>query len=140
MPHYGKRSMTNLKQSHVDLQRIFQEVIKYFDCSIICGHRSKAAQNKAFKERKSKLQYPKSKHNKKPSMAVDAVPYPIDWKDTKRMLYFAGFVVGISHRLYDQGKISHLVRWGGDWDKDTQVNDQRFNDYPHFELYKPKKR
>lgn len=137
MPHYGTRSSNNLEESHKDLQLVFNEVIKHFDNSIICGHRGQEAQDKAFNEGKSKVKWPDSKHNQVPSMAVDAVPYPIDWNDRDRMRYFAGFVVGIASMMYDASIISHKVRWGGDWDKDTQVNDQRFNDLPHFELYKP---
>ena len=26
------------------------------------------------------------------------------------------------------------IRWGGDWDRDTDLSDNRFNDLPHFEL------
>ena len=25
------------------------------------------------------------------------------------------------------------IHWGGDWDRDTEVNDQTFNDLAHFE-------
>ena len=39
--------------------------------------------------------------------------------------------------LYDQGVITHKLRWGGDWDKDGSTTDQNLNDLPHFELYKP---
>ena len=42
---------------------------------IVCGHRNKEDQNKAFAEGKSKLKWPKGKHNKLPSQAVDAAPY-----------------------------------------------------------------
>ena len=137
MPRYGKRSTKNLNQAEIDLQIVFNEVIKYFDCSIICGHRGKAAQTKAFKEKRSKVQWPNSRHNKIPSEAVDAVPYPIDWKDVNRMRFFAGHVVMCANMLYEAGKIKHRIRTGFDWDKDTQVNDHRFIDGPHFELYIP---
>ena len=26
------------------------------------------------------------------------------------------------------------LRWGGDWDRDFQVNDNKFDDFPHFEI------
>ena len=26
------------------------------------------------------------------------------------------------------------IRWGGDWDNDTEVKDTGFKDLPHFEL------
>ena len=28
------------------------------------------------------------------------------------------------------------IRWGGDWDSDTQVKDNKFDDLVHFELIK----
>jgi len=49
----------------------------------------------------------------------------------------AGYVMGIAKLMYDQGLITHHLRWGGDWDRDTEVNDNRFQDFPHFELVKP---
>ncbi len=136
MPKFSNRSKANLVQAHGDLQRIFNEVIKYFDCSVICGHRSMAEQDDAFQKGFSKVEYPKSKHNKLPSLAVDVVPYPIDWNDTKRMIYFAGIVHGIAYKLKQENKITHSLRWGGDWDSDTELKDNTFQDYPHFELKK----
>jgi peptidoglycan L-alanyl-D-glutamate endopeptidase CwlK len=135
MPNYSNRSQEKLKTCHKDLQIVFNVVVRYFDNTIVCGERGREAQNKAVSDGFSKVKYPNSKHNKTPSMAVDSIPYPIDWKDVNRMRYYAGFVVGIASYLYETGVIKHRVRWGGDWDKDTQVNDQRFNDLPHFELY-----
>lgn len=128
MPRFGKRSRTNLSQCHKDLQRLFNEVIKRFDCSIICGHRDKKAQDKAYEQGFSKLEFPFSKHNKKPSEAVDAVPYPIDWDNVKRMYYFAGYVRGIAEKL------NIKIRTGADWDGDFEIKDQKFHDVPHFEL------
>ena len=135
MARYSERSKMKLATCHKDLQIVFNVVIKYFDNTIICGNRGEQAQMKAYNDGFSKVKYPNSKHNQLPSMAVDAIPYPIDWKDVNRMRYFAGFVVGIAQVLYDNKTIKHRVRWGGDWDKDTDLNDQRFNDFPHFELY-----
>lgn len=134
MNKFSIKSKELLNQCDNDLQIVFNEVIKYFDCSAICGHRGELEQNSAFKNGFSEKEFPKSKHNKTPSLAVDVVPYPIVWEDTKRMRYFAGFVVGIANMLKTQNKIKRSIRWGGDWDMDTQVNDQRFNDMPHFEI------
>lgn len=137
MYKFSQRSTQNLGTCHPDLQRIFHQVIKGFDCTILEGERNKEKQNQYYKEKKTKLKYPKSRHNSNPSMAVDVVPYPIDWKDGDRMKHFAGYVKGITAILYHQGKIKHLTRWGGDWDNDTQLKDNKFQDFPHFELYEP---
>jgi len=70
-------------------------------------------------------------HNRKPSLAVDAVPYPInpDWnKDLEKICVFAGIVLAIAHRR------GIKIRWGRDWDGDFDLNDQTFNDYCHFEI------
>lgn len=128
MPAFGKASQEKLATCDPRLQKVFNEVIKHFDCTVIEGHRGEAAQNKAFAEGKSKLKYPQSKHNKTPSLAADVLPYPIDWNDTNRMRYFAGFVVGIAATM------GIKLRWGGDWNQNTELKDNSFNDLPHFEL------
>jgi len=81
-----------------------------------------------FEEGKSKLKYPEGNHNKKPSTAIDVVPYPIDWEDRERMTYFAGYVKGIAMML------GIPIRWGGDWNSNNELKDNNFDDLPHFEL------
>ena len=128
MPAFGKASQEKLATCDPRLQKVFNEVIKHFDFTVIEGHRGEAAQNKAFAEGESKLKYPQSKHNKTPSLAADVLPYPIDWNDTNRMRYFAGFVVGIAATM------GIKIRWGGDWNQNIELKDNSFNDLPHFEL------
>ena len=130
MPKFGKKSMSKLETCHEDLQQLFYQVIKQFDCSVLEGHRGEELQNKYFNEGKSKVKFPKGKHNANPSNAVDVVPWPIDWDDTDRMYYFAGFVKGIAAML------DIPLRWGGDWNDNTEVKDTGFKDLPHFELKK----
>lgn len=139
MNKYSESSKQRLETCDTDLQIIFKRVLPDFDHSILCGHRDKVAQNKAFNDGKSQLNWPDSKHNKLPSLAVDAAPYDysisgIDWEDIERLTYFAGFVMGVAQTLYDEGIISKRLRWGGDWDRDTNVKDEIFRDYIHFEL------
>ena len=129
MPYFGKRSKKNLTTCDDRLQRIFNEVIKHVDCSVIEGHRSEDRQNKLFKEGKTKVKFPNGRHNANPSLACDVVPYPIDWEDRERMTLFAGFVKGIAKGMYNID-----LRWGGDWDNDWEVKDNRFDDFPHFEI------
>ena len=128
MPRFSKKSLSKLETCDKRLQDLFLRVVKKFDCTIIEGHRSKDRQNKLFDEGKSKLKYPKGKHNAIPSKAVDVAPYPIDWNDRERFTYFAGYVVGIAYQM------GLKIRWGGDWDMDTQVKDNNFDDLPHFEI------
>jgi len=127
MPKYSKDSLSKLQTCNKDIQKIMTEVIKYFDVKIIYGYRGKEIQNKLY-PKYSKVQFPNSKHNKKPSLAIDVAPYPIDWNDTKRFIYLAGFIMGVAKIM----KIN--LRWGGDWDKDTELKNNKFNDLGHFEL------
>jgi len=128
MPKFGKRSMQRLNTCDEDLIALFKEVVKYFDCSVLEGHRGEEKQNKYFNEGKSKVQYPKGRHNRKPSNAVDVVPYPVDWEDREQMTYFAGFVKGVAY------KMGIPIRWGGDWNNNNDLKDNNFDDLPHFEL------
>lgn len=133
---YSKTSLRRLQTCESDLQRLFLELSKHHDISIICGHRDRQAQNEAFYSGHSKLKFPKSKHNSMPSQAVDAVPVeaPKMWavgKDLPAQVYydFAQDVFRVANEL----GINNL-RWGGDWDGDKDYTDQTFNDLAHWEL------
>ena len=128
MPKFGKKSMSKLETCHEDLQQLFYQVIKQFDCSVLEGHRGEELQNKYFDEGKSKVKFPKGRHNANPSNAVDVVPYPVDWDDRERFHLFAGFVLGIASQM------GISIRWGGDWNQNFEVDDNKFDDFPHFEL------
>ena len=78
---------------------IFNTAIRFTDITILEGYRNEEDQNKAFENGFSKLKFPNSKHNVYPSMAVDALPFPIDWKDTQRLTYFVGFIIGLSRPM-----------------------------------------
>ena len=128
MPRFGKSSIKRLETAHPKLQEIFNEVIKHVDCSVLQGHRGEEEQNRYFDEGKSKVKYPNGRHNAYPSRAVDVTPYPVDWDDRERQTLFAGFVLGIAKSM------GIKLRWGGDWDMDFEVQDNKFDDFPHFEI------
>ena len=135
MPRFSQASFTQLSTCHHDLQALFFEVIKTYDCTIICGYRDKEAQEKAFEAGTTTLHYPASKHNFKPSMAVDVTPYPINLHDEHLHLWFGGYVLGIAKKLKDAGKMTLGVRWGGAWDGLGKLNRRgMLNDLVHFEL------
>ena len=52
----------------------------------------------------------------------------MDWEDRERQTLFAGFVLGLARSM------GITLRWGGDWDMDFHVMDNRFDDFPHFEV------
>mgnify|MGYP003674869344 FL=1 len=123
MAKFGRSSKERLSTCDEKLQKVFNEVIKYVDCSILEGHR-----DELFDEGKTKVKYPNGRHNHKPSRAVDVAPYPIDWADRERFHLFAGFVLGIARSM------GIKLRWGGDWNMNFEVDDNQFDDFPHFEL------
>ena len=142
---FSENSKNKLSTCHPDLQLICNRVIQIIDITIVEGKRDLQAQQKYFKEGRSKLDgiNKKSKHQvseENPfSMAVDIAPYPLDWRNINeyerhRFYYLAGIFKGIAYQLQQQGLIKHRIRWGGDWDGDNSFKDQRFNDLPHFEL------
>ncbi|MCB7129630.1 MAG: M15 family metallopeptidase [Candidatus Brocadiales bacterium] len=128
MPRFGDTSKTRLATCDDRLQRLLNEVILRYDVRILQGYRSQQEQETAYRERMSKLRWPKSKHNQHPSLAVDVAPYPIDWEDRERFFYMGGLIKGVAAMM------GIRVRWGGDWDSDTDFKDQRFTDLPHFEI------
>lgn len=135
MAKFGQKSLDKLATCHADIQKVMHEAIKYYDFTVLYGHRTSEEQMELFKvgrakengqwvvvgktvtnlDGKSKL----SKHNYSPSKAIDIAPYPIDWnniEEFKKMAQIvknAAITVGV-----------HLV-WGGDW---------KMRDYPHFEV------
>jgi peptidoglycan L-alanyl-D-glutamate endopeptidase CwlK len=120
-----ENSQNKLKECHADLQRLIDEVNRLYPIQVICGHRGKEDQDQAFKEKKSKLQFPNSKHNQKPSLAVDIVPDPdrnpktIDWNDKTEWEIMCHTVEQVADHL------NIKIRLGRDF---------KFKDYPHVEL------
>ena len=128
MPNFSDKSLAKLATSDPRLQRVFHEVVRNFDCTILEGHRNRERQNQMVAEGKSQVRWPDGKHNTVPSMAVDVCPYPIVWDDRERQTLFAGFVLATAKAM------GVNLRWGGDWDRDTEVRDNGFDDLVHFEL------
>ena len=128
MPKFGKKSKEQLATCDKRLQEVFNEVIQFVDCSVLEGHRGQERQDQLYIEGKTKVKYPNGRHNSNPSNAVDVTPYPVDWADRERQTLFAGFVIGLARAK------GIKLRWGGDWDQDFQVMDNRFDDFPHFEV------
>lgn len=154
MAKFGKRSLSRLETCHGDLQIILHQAISTLpaglDMTIIFGRRTPSEQFKLFKKGriyrtigkwvitdKSKIVtykdgYKKrSRHNYKPSLAVDVAPYPIDWKNINEFFYLAGHIMAVAKKLYAIGGIDNKLEWGGRW--------RRFKDYPHFQLKFPVK-
>ena len=131
---WGARSRARLDTCHPLLIALFDRVIKRADLprdlSVICGHRGQAEQDAAVKSGASKLAWPKSAHNVKPSRAVDVAPIfggAVSWKwpDYRAV---APTVKAEWAAMEREGLIPAGVKlvWGGDW--------ARFPDGPHWQL------
>lgn len=120
MPSFSKRSKERLKTCDIRLQLIMNKAIELYDFTVLEGYRDGITQNRYFKKGVSKLKFPKSRHNKKPSQAVDACPYPISWDKTERFYELAGVIKTIAADY----KIP--IIWGGDW--------KIFKDLAHYQL------
>ena len=160
MARHGSRSMGFLTTCTEGIQRVFTQVVKGFDNSILDGARTPKQQDAKLASGASKTL--DSKHiPRKPdgsydpygkSKAVDAAPYPIKWPDVKA---FNDILDNLSE---DEGKelkeyvktvgrfyafhgyvmgtadaMGIPLRGGSDWDGDWDFTDQRFDDLVHFE-------
>ena len=116
------------------------------DFGITEGHRSISRQLELFNEGKSRIDgiNKKGMHNHKPSLAADIYAYHPD-RGTRREIaydiahlsYIAGVIDATANDLYEEGAITHKIRWGGNWNSNGIIDlDQSFDDYPHFELRK----
>ena len=122
MPTFSRKSKSRLYTCEEKLILLFEKVIEKRDCTILVGHRGKIAQNIAFYTGKSKLKYPKSKHNSFPSEAVDVIPYPFkneDWKNLKKFKDFCNYVQMVADKM-GIGVINGGLAWN--WD------------FPHWQL------
>lgn len=132
MPVFSKASLKQLETCDLRIQKICNEAIKIIDFVVVEGHRGKEAQNAAFAKGFSKVRYPYGNHNKSPSRAVDIAPYPIDWssnsKAIERFVFLQGVIYATAKRL------GIKIRQGLDWDSNQDMRDEKFRDYPHFEL------
>jgi peptidoglycan L-alanyl-D-glutamate endopeptidase CwlK len=135
MPNFSQRSLDNLENVHPDLVTLMHESIKEFDFTVICGQRTQAQQQELYKQGRTKPGKKvtnidgikkKSKHNYSPSLAVDIVPFPIDWNDLKRFKALSVVVLRVAKELKAKGLISSDIEWGG--------NFRSLVDYPHYQI------
>lgn len=138
MPRFSNASKDRLITCDHRLQIVMNEAIEIVDFTVLEGHRGKEAQDEAVSTGKSRLAWPKGKHNKLPSMAVDIAPYFADLKDRYdwQDLIAFGRVMGVVQAVAHKHGIK--LRFGLDWDGDFRsVNrdpDETFLDAPHVEL------
>ena len=109
MPQFSASSEESLQTCHPALQRLCRRVIETYDFTVLEGHRGKKRQNKLVEEGRSKVEWPNSMHNRKPSLAVDIAPYPIDWDAYNRFYELAGHMQQAFADLQGEGRIPAAV-------------------------------
>ena len=163
----GKKSQQALSTFHINLRKLVKHASKKideekkrrkglfkFDFTVRDGHRGEVVQNKKVDSGLSKVSWPNSKHNKKPSQAVHLLPHPVKWpqkpvlqplasltlvkhyekqlkiyvKQVGRFYQLHGFILAASIEL------DIPMRWGGDWNRDGNILDQSFDDLGHYEV------
>ena len=120
--------------------KVMQELIKVvpFDITVLYGYRSIEKQLELFKQGRifsegswkivdsAKIVtncdgvIKKSKHNYKPSRAIDICPYPVNWSDEVKFVELSVIINEISRSLDVD------LKWGGYW--------EGIKDLPHYEI------
>lgn len=131
---WGARSLSRLHTCHPLLITLMQRVIARpdlpLDLSVLCGHRTREEQDAAVARGASRLRWPKSKHNRQPSHAVDVAPYvggAVSWA-WPHYHAVAPVIRAEWAAMQAEGLVPAGVGlvWGGDW--------ASFPDGPHWEL------
>lgn len=122
-------SLERLGTCHPTLQEFVERVVHGIDqgdlaefnvkdVTVLCGYRGKAEQDKAYAMGNSKKQWPDSKHNATPALAVDIAPFPIDWTErtgVPRLAALRQYARGVAQGM---GISIRIISW----------------DWPHYEL------
>ena len=127
---FGNRSLDSLSTADGRWTEICNMALSLgvMDFSVLEGHRNKQKQNAAYDEDNSQVRWPNGKHNTLPSLAVDLAPYPIIWSEGERFRILAGLIFACAAIL------GYKLRWGGDWNSNGRMRDEKFRDPGHFEL------
>lgn len=152
MPILSSTSVQRLQTCTDNLKKVFAFVGLKRNITITCGHRDQKEQDRLFAEGKTQRQWPEGEHNKLPSNAVDVVPIvsgTVPWpkmpdltglegkeqrqaiikyaKDMGQFYHLAGYVQGVGDSM------GVTIRFGGDWDMDNNLQNNRFDDLVHYE-------
>lgn len=135
MPTFGQASQAQLATCDPRLQALANAAIKYYDFSVIEGHRGQADQEADFAKNLTKLHWPHGRHNATPSRAMDLAPWPVDWREGELPHVRFGILAGVIRVCAMELGIQ--IRWGADWNRNWDPRDESFLDWGHFELDQP---
>lgn len=141
MPKFilGKRSTDNLVGVHPDLVRVVKRALELseVDFTVIEGLRTPERQAELYAQGRTKpgkivTKSLTSNHfiNDQTGFghAVDIVPLPVDWKNTKAFDQVAQAMFKAASEL------GVKIRWGADWDQDGNPREKGETDSPHYEI------
>ena len=123
MPKLTAPAQKRLNAAHPLLIKLFTACLADPKCprfTVLDSQRDRQAQERAFSLGHSKAHFGQSAHNWTPALALDVVPYPIDWDDLPRFKVLGAFVEAKARQL------GIPMSWGGRW--------KSFKDYPHYQL------
>jgi peptidoglycan L-alanyl-D-glutamate endopeptidase CwlK len=128
------RSEKNLVGVHEDLVKVVREVAKTYPILVIEGLRSKERQEELFSQGRTKpgpiVTWTKSSKHLT-GEAVDVVLLKdgkIDWNDSSAFIELGRVMLETATQL------GIKLRWGYNWDGDTNLREKGENDGPHFQL------
>lgn len=133
--NFTKIEHSRLSELDARLCVVVEHVNNITPVLIIETHRAPARQALLLKTGKTKVK--RGKHNVLPSLAIDMIPEAaikdgaIQWSSVQEFAHFAGLVRGVAHC------VNVPLRWGGDWDRDWDLDDNDFDDLVHFEIDEP---
>ena len=155
----GKSSKERYDTLHKDLRAVIDKALMYssIDFSIIEGYRPVEKQMEYYKRGREEIDgkwvivdkskvityvdgyFVKGKHNYDPSRAFDFCVY-IPGKrhmnyDKSHMVALGHMFITLGKQLFDEGKITHKVRWGADFNRNGEICEKdTFCDMPHIQL------
>jgi len=130
----SQRSLDRLEGCDPKILKIVNLAITYtaidFGIAHNGGFRSAEKQNKIFKDGASTKDGHEKRSKHQDGIAFDYLCYDNNGVTWNKHHYF--MVYGAIHAAAEHLGIA--IRWGGNWDGDSDFNDQNFNDYGHVEL------
>lgn len=140
---FDATSAKRLAGAHPLLQQLMNAARDRISFFVADSQRGRAAQEDAFRRGATKAHFGQSAHNWAPAVAVDLWPKAsmtkADWQNRKPFLavqdVIGWYVPGKpkSRGLALEMKIP--VRFGGDWNMNGILTDEKLSDLPHYELH-----
>ncbi len=136
--HFGAASLKRMVGVDPGIIKVATRVLDFMDITVQDGGGIRDAELQAvlFAEGKSKkdgvtklsrhqIEHPDARDGN--GDACDFAPYPIKWDDPRRWYYMGGLFLALG------AEMGIPFRWGGDWDSDGEITDQKFHDLGHIE-------